>query len=506
LIAGLGAEALAAAALDGAVLDGATRRHEALRSRDLHLAAAQTRRRTDAAVPERSQEAVRVGYGLAMSAKAVCSAVFVCGREPTEFVEQDLKTDPAFDWWDDVVLDVDRAARRVTLSRPGEAGRTAVYNGDQGCTILPDGVSRVFFQPIALPRGGPDVRTLPWPDGDRVPAGQLPNGVDPEALRDALDLAFENDPGAPQNTRALVVIHRGQLIAERYAPGFDRSSKLVGWSMGKSLVAAMVGVLVERGRLALDDPAPVAAWRQASDPRGGITLRHLLQMSSGLDFRRDSPRVKTRENDHFYIYYGAIDVAAHSIGRPLAEPAGRRWAYRNGDPLTLGRVVRESVEADGNNHLTWPQTELFNRIGARDFVLEPDAWGNFILTGFDYGTARDWGRFGMLHLQNGIWNGERILPEGWVDFVRTPAPAHPDQGYGGLFWLNRGGVLPSVPRDAYMAAGHLGQRTLVVPSAELVIVRLGHSPDSGAFNPWFDELVARLVGAVGGARSTAAEP
>jgi CubicO group peptidase (beta-lactamase class C family) len=460
-----------------------------------------------------AHDSVTTRHGLAMSAKAICSAVFIGGRDAADFIERDLRTDPAFDWWDDVQVDVDRVQRRVVLTRPGAPApqpgsarqrptrngaisRTAVYHNNLGCTILPEGATGIFFAPVArAPRRRPP--TTPWPLGDYMPEMPLPSGVDEEAMREALDFAFDDsDRAVPQNTRALVVVYRGSIVAERYAAGFDRESPLVGWSMGKSIASALVGYLVQLGHVELDQPAPVAAWQEHGDPRQAITIRNLLQMSSGLDFRRQSPAIKTRENDHFYVYYGAVDVAALAISRPLAHTPGTHWAYRNGDPLILGRIVREVAEAAGKNPLDWPHRALFDKLGIRSLVLEPDPYGNFILTGYDWGTARDWARFGLLHLQDGIWSGERILPEGWVDFVRTPAPAHPAKEYGGLFWLNAGGVLPHAPRDTYFAAGHLGQHTLIIPSADLVIVRLGHSPDSASFREYFDETLRRVLNAV----------
>ncbi|UCE03041.1 MAG: beta-lactamase family protein [Candidatus Latescibacterota bacterium] len=255
-----------------------------------------------------------MSHGLAMSAKAICSAVFVGGRDAADFIERDLRTDPAFDWWDDVRVDVDRIQRRVVLTRPGAISRTAVHHDDLGCTILPEGADDVFFSPVArTPRRRPP--TTPWPLG--MPEMPLPEGVDGRAMREALDFAFDDrDRAVPQNTRALLVVYRGQIVAERYATGFDRKSRFLGWSMGKSIASALVGYLVHLGYLELDQRAPVASWQTDGDPRQGITLRHLLQMSSGLDFRRRSPAIKTRENDHFYVYYGAVDVAAHAISRP----------------------------------------------------------------------------------------------------------------------------------------------------------------------------------------------
>ena len=174
-----------------------------------------------------------------------------------------------------------------------------------------------------------------------------------------------------------------------------------------------------------------------------------------------------------YIDTGAIDAFEFSIDRPLQFPVNTEGRYRNSDPLTLGYVVRETVRTNGGEYLTFPQEALFDKIGIRRQVLETDPYGNFLLTGYDYGTARNWARLGLLYLQDGVWQGKRLLPEGFVEFVSTPAPAWDEPVYGGLFWLNRNETVP-LPADAYYMAGGGGQRTFVVPSLDLVVVRLGH--------------------------------
>ncbi|MDP6605881.1 MAG: serine hydrolase, partial [Dehalococcoidia bacterium] len=228
--------------------------------------------------------------------------------------------------------------------------------------------------------------------------------------------------------------------------------------------------------------------------------RQLLQMSSGLEFSRltrDDPEFYTHQNAHNYVYNEGIDVFAHAIRPVLEHPPGTVGRYRNSDPLALGKIIRDTVEARGEDYFSFPQRRLFDRIGMRDMVLERDPYGNMILTGYDHGTARDWARFGLLHLRDGVWNGERILPEGWVDAVTTPAPAWPDGNYGGLFWLNRGGTWPDAPANAYWAAGARGQYTVVIPSADLVVVRMGYSLDGAAVAAHMNRMLAAILAAVG---------
>ena len=220
-------------------------------------------------------------------------------------------------------------------------------------------------------------------------------------------------------------------------------------------------------------------------------------MSSGLDFLNlglADPRSYTRVNEHFRIYFDAINVFEHAIDQPMDLAPNAEFRYRNSDPLTLGRIIRQTVEARGESYLTFPQRALFDRIGIRDAVLETDLYGNFIMTGYDFLSAYDWVRFGLLHLWDGVWEGERILPVGWVEFVSTPTPSDPRRGYGGLFWLNRGGAMPRVPEDAYWAAGWMGQNTVIIPSRQMVVVRLGPSP--GGSDRYLDRIIGEVLNAL----------
>ena len=453
----------------------------------------------------------KIDHTLAFFAKLLCSGTFVVGRDPDEFLENDLRTHLRPEGmpidWEDITVGIDRQAGTVTLITDGRA-RTAVFNPGQGCTIVPRDAAGVSFTPVPVTPNLPDAATTLWPMGDLLPDEPPPDNVDHDALNAALDLALDDSrQPIPQRTRAMVVVHRGRLVAERYSPGFGPDTRHVSWSMGKSITAALIGILVGDGLVALDEPAPIPEWHGEGDPRAAITVRHLLNMSSGLGFLRaqDDDRLElgwTSRDDHMYIYYGGINVFDHAISRPLEHAPNTVWRYRNSDPLALGRIVRQTVEARGEEYLTFPQRALFDRVGMRNMVLEPDPWGNFIMTGFDYGTPRDWARFGLLHLRDGVspTTGERVLPEGWVDIVRAPAPADPEQGYGGQFWLNAGGRHPRVPRDAYWPAGAWGQVVFIIPSLELVIVRMGHSPViDNSLDDYLNRTMGDIVAAVGDA-------
>ena len=259
-------------------------------------------------------------------------------------------------------------------------------------------------------------------------------------------------------------------------PGITKDTQLESWSMGKSITSTLFALLVKDGTYSLEQPAPVAAWRAPDDPRSKIRNIDLLRMSGGLRFLAEQDPDYSPDKgypDHFYIYTGAVDAFEYSINRPLQFPPNTEGRYRNCDPLTIGYLIKLAVQQRGQEYLTWPQKMLFDRIGIRRQVLETDPYGNFLMTGYDYGTARNWARIGLLYAQDGMWQGQRILPEGWTTFVSTPAPAWKRPVYGGLFWVN-GDEGWNLPKDTYFAAGAGGQNTWIVPGRDVVIVRMGH--------------------------------
>ena len=421
-------------------------------------------------------------FGATGLAKVLCSAVFVSGRDLDEALLNSATFASTADrallgarkpGSSEANIRLDRENGLVQVTLHGFTGR-AKYIGDQGCVILPPGFDDVFFKPVQVTSSLPDPRTQPWPMGDLLPDTPLPAGLDEAKIEEAVDAAFADE----SLTAAFVVVYKGRIIGERYGQGANKDTQLESWSMGKSLTATLIGVLSQQGHLRLDDPAPVEFWRHdPEDPRSQIKISDLMRMSSGLRFTHASqPAYEWGRGiaDHLYIYAGGIDAFHFSITRPVEFPPNTVGRYRNCDPLTLGYIIRETVESLGETYLAWPQRALFDRIGIRKQVLEPDPYGNFLLTGYDYGTGRNWARLGLLYLQEGAWQGERILPEGWTEFVSTPAPGWERPIYGGLFWINGDGRW-NAPRDTYYMAGAGGQHVVIVPSHDLVVARLGHS-------------------------------
>lgn len=451
--------------------------------------------------PSGLADSLAAWYALGLNAHHLCAGLWVVGRDNERtaetVIEEDISRFPAFRWSPDYEFSVDEAAGSATVTQPGVGSRSAHYSGDQGCSILPVAAERPFFEPQDLLSTLPPPEEQDWPTGDRGAHAEFPE-VDSEALEAALDHAFNDDAlDVPQNTRGVVVVYRGKIVAERYADGWGPYTPQISWSMGKSVASALTGVLIQQGEYGLDDRAPIPAWKGPHDPRNQITVRALLHMSSGLDFDNfglDPANSYNAANEHFRIYFDAVDVHLHSINQPARFEPDRVFRYRNSDPLSLMAMAKAAVEARGESFLSFPARHLFDRIGMRSMVLETDPWGNFIVTGYDYGGSRDWARFGLLHLWDGVWEGERILPEGWSEFVSTPAPGDPGRGYGGLWWLNAGGAMDRAPEDAYWAAGYMGQRTMVIPSRDVVIVR--HGPSPSGFGPYFNQLVGEILDAI----------
>lgn len=422
--------------------------------------------------------------GTAYKAKSLCSAMYVSGREEGTILGEDLGSDqPAILRY--VGVEVDEGNRSVSAALFGLARRKAVFREGLGCTLLLDGdgegrLARV--EGVRKPPPPSEREGLPWPQGE-APGGVSPS-LDQRRFRAALDEAFsEPDPQRLRRTRGVVVVHGGRIVAERYAPGFSGETPLPGWSMTKGAFNALTGIMVGRGRLSLTERALLPEWRAAGDPRAGITLDHLLRMESGLRFREeyDNPL-----GDVIRMLYAEKDTAAFAAAKPPEAKPGSRWHYSSGSTNIISRIIRDRFVGREADYLAFPRRALFDRIGMRSAIIEPDASGTLVGSSFMFAGARDWARLGLLYLREGVWEGERILPPGWVRYSVTPARRAPEGEYGAHLWLKipsffrgRGGPLPA---DAFHMIGHEGQFVSVIPSRDLVVVRLGLTRKEGAWD------------------------
>ena len=432
-------------------------------------------------------------------AKVMCSAVFITGLDPDFAAENVGYFTAPYEVRARLRKPVvDREHKRVQVSVPGGVTRTAVYLGDQGCVTLPVGQDSVNFKPIRLTSSLPDASKTPWPMGDVLPNDPLPSAINTAKLKQAVNAAF--DPPEAK-TAAFIVTWQGRVIAERYASGITPQTPLESWSMGKSVTATLMGVLIQEGEYELWQPAPIPEWQEGKDLRSEIRIADLLHMSSGLRIKApEDPEYDPASTyaDHFYLYTGGVDSFHYAATRPLQWLPGKIGRYRNTDPVLTNYLIRLAVEKRGEEYLSFPRRALFDKLGMRTMVLETDAFGNLLAQGYDFASARDWARLGNLYLQDGVWNGERILPEGFVKFVSTLAPAWVADHrpvYGGFFWINGDGAYP-VPRDAYFMSGAGGQKTMVIPSHDLVVVRLGYYKGANEGAESFKKALALLMEAV----------
>jgi len=431
--------------------------------------------------------------GIAVSAQIACAGVFVTGRAEADVLRDDIHALAPFTR--SVTLAVDRKDRTVTASVPGGASRKALYRAGAGCTLLSGTVERTTLDRQAAKLRPMALRpSMPWPMGD-ARTGAKPESA---ALAKAVDDAFveQNKNGYP-DTRAVVVVQGGRIVAEQYAPGFNRNSRLLGWSASKSIAATLVGLLVDDGVLKLDAPAPVPEWQGEGDPRRRITLRQLLTMSSGLRFQ-ESYEPGT---DSIRMLFSAPDMGALAASLPLEKAPGSAWSYSSGTTNILSRIVTQATGGSLDAVNRFARKRLFEPAGMTSIVIEPDEAGVPVGSSYAYATARDWARFGMLYLDNGVAGKKRLLSQNWVDFVQAPTTAAPRPIYGGQFWLNQGDqdgekrrMFKDLPSDTYMAMGHNHQIVAIIPSLDVVIVRLGWTPEGQNFD--FNRYLSRIVAAL----------
>ncbi len=384
---------------------------------------------------------------------------------------------------------IDRELKAVTIGGPntGPVMRAAFRPGI-GCVIMAPNQNLNDIESLPLlnmPPTAGDPAKMPWPQGDHVDQQSLADNVDPQALLAASDWTF-NRESSEQVTLSLIVLHGGNIILERYAPGIDMSTRTRTWSTAKSIAVTLIGMLVDEGRMKLDAPLGID-WlphhdSAASDPRNAITLRHVLNMSSGLD-TVDSFGMEYVTGSGLAYWAGASSVNG-ARRRGLIHEPGTFWDYENYDTLLAVFAMKQAL-GDEQAYREFPRRALLDRIGMRNTLPSTDRFGDFIFSSQVYTNARDLARFGLLYLRDGMWGNERLISKEWIDFVRTPAPATVQIGnfYGGQWWL-----VPDdrndVPKDAYATAGNRGQYVIVVPSHDVVIVRRGLDYGKQGFNRW----------------------
>lgn len=402
---------------------------------------------------------------------SLCAAAFVSRVDPDQvFAQEQRPLLGGIDWA--VRYTVDHPRGEVRSSVLGLFPARAVYRPGLGCMVM--------HGDDPVPQAG-GMKTTEIADafGPHIVVPSDP------ALRHALDLAFaEPDPAHPRLTKAVVVLRDGQLIAERYARGYGPETPIWGHSVTKSVTQALIGILVRQGRLQLDGPAPIAAWADPTDPHYPITIDQLLRMDSGLPFDETAGPV----NPATHMWFRESDSAAYAARMPLTHPPGTAWGYSNLSFALLSKLVGDASGPGAIGAETFARRELFEPLGMHHSVIETDAAGTLLGSGFMYASARDFARFGQLYLDDGVVAGRRILPTGWAAYSASQTL---DTGYGAGFWTNlrnEGSVpvwdapwgMPQLPKDMFYARGAFGQYIVIVPSERLVVVRLGLSVQGGS--------------------------
>jgi CubicO group peptidase (beta-lactamase class C family) len=424
------------------------------------------------AAPEDAHvRALAAGYKAAFT----CSGVFNARQTPEQIAADDLEG--IYPQYQDLVRTlparVDETAKTVSVAfDPTLPPRIAAWRPGLGCTQLPIGAGtpaiaslpQLKLQPPASPAG------RMWPLGDATT-----RMAPPAKLAAVVERGFDASAFGGATT-AVLVIQDGRIVAERYRPGYDMHTPQRTWSAAKSITATVVGRAAHLGLLKVDAPANIPEWKAPGDPRAAITLTQLMHMGSGL--WTDGPGNRTDE-----VYIGGGAVTQHATMMPLEVAPDSRFRYANNDTLLAARAVRATL-GDGQRAIDFPFTELFWRIGMMHTTPETDWQGNYILSSQVWTTSRDLARLALLYLNDGVWNGERMLPEGWSKFIATPAPAQPatGPGYGAFFWLY--GADQGLPEGTYMMNGNRGQYVFIVPSTKTIIVRRGFDKAGG---PQFDQ-------------------
>ena len=419
------------------------------------------------------------------SAKNICSGHFLSGFSGDQIVEQALLG--ASPLLANISFQIDENKKYVDASVLGLFNRRAILVDGIGCVLVSAGEEETQHRVLVKDAEPLDENTL-WPKGRA-------KSETAEKYSELLDDAFaESSESGPRETKAVVVVHHGQIVAERYSEGVTEHTPLIGWSMTKSISSLLIGMLVKDGMLDIYQPAPVAEWQlDESDPRRAITLDQLLRMSSSLEFNETYDAL----SDVSEMLSNQSDAGRFAASKPLMAEPGEVWSYSSGTTNILSSIIRQTLGGGLQDYYDFTRDRLFNPLGIKSAVLEVDANGTFIGSSYGYASARDWARLGQFCLQNGNWQGEQLLPEDWITYSTTPTANNPSNDYGAQFWLNvqpedrqRRRAWPLLPTDAFFFSGYQGQFVAVVPSSSLVVVRLGFTPRG---NHGTQELIAGVI-------------
>lgn len=402
------------------------------------------------------------------SAKSVASGHFIDNRS-VDLIE---KTDNDIKMIDLAENSIDENGKFATASVYGLKERKAIYREGLGATLINDDFD--VSKPYLLPKRTKLENNLPFPYGNKEPKDTAFSNINYSKLKKAVDGAFDKTSGRIKRTRAVVVLYKDKLIAEKYDTGFTKDSKILGWSMTKSITSSAFGVLAKQGKIDIYKPAPVTEWK--NDERKNITLNDLLHMNSGLEWEEDYSTIC----DATKMLFQAEDMGKVQLEKPAQFKPNTHWYYSSGTTNLLSLILRRQFKTQ-QEYLDFWYSAVIDKIGMNSMIVEQDMSGTFVGSSYGWATPRDWSKFGLLYLKKGNWNGEQILDESWVKYTATPTNTSGGK-YGAQFWLNAGGKFPDVPRDMFYCSGYQGQMVAIIPSLEMVIVRMGVREEEPGFD------------------------
>lgn len=397
------------------------------------------------------------------ASKSVASGHFLDNRN-LETIEQGDNDIDKVDWATNAI---DDKCQFATATVHGLKERKAIYREGLGATLINDDFD--VTQPYLVPKRTQIKNNLPFPYGNNEPTDTVFSNVDYQKLNAVVDNAFDKKGKKDKRTRSVIVIYKDKIIAEKYADGFNKNSRILGWSMTKSWTATFFGILQKQGKIDIMKPAPIAEWK--NDERAKITINDLLHMNSGLEWEEDYGKI----SDVTKMLFIAEDMTTPQIDKPLVGKPNNTWNYSSGTTNLLSGILRKQFKTH-QEYLDFWYSSLFDKIGMHSALTEVDMKGNFVGSSYGWATTRDWAKFGLLYLHKGNWNGEQLFDENWAKYVSTPTNSSNGQ-YGAQFWLNAGGKFPSAPKDMFYASGYQGQMVAIFPSHDLVIVRMGLKED-----------------------------
>jgi CubicO group peptidase (beta-lactamase class C family) len=394
------------------------------------------------------------------SAKSVASGHFLDNR-PLDLIQ---KTDNDIKLINLAKNSIDETGKFATSTVYGLKERKAIYREGLGAILINDNfdVSKPYLIPT---RRMFKSKTLPFPYGNANPTDTVFSNVDYSKLKKAVENAFDKNDEKAKRTRAVVVLYKDKLIAEKYDKGFNKDSKILGWSMAKSITSSAFGVLAKQGKIDIYKPAPVKEWQ--NDERKNITINDLLHMNSGLEWEEDYTKIC----DATQMLFQAEDMGKVQLDKPAEFKPNTHWNYSSGTTNLLSKILRRHFKTQ-QEYLDFWYSAVIDKIGMNSMIVEQDMSGTFVGSSYAWATPRDWSKFGLLYLRKGNWNGEQILDESWVKYTSTPTNTSEGK-YGAQFWLNAGGKFPDVPRDMFYCSGYQGQMVAIIPSLDMVIVRMG---------------------------------